>query len=122
RLPAVQCDREGRTHGHFGLTEPDVAADEPIHGARCLEVLLDRLDRPLLVLRLPVGEARLEPLEPVLLEVEGDAGAGLTLGVQREQLARELADRRARTVLEQLPSLAPELGQRRAASVGPDVA
>ena len=56
-------DGEGGADRDLGLAEADVAADEPVHRARRLEVLLDRLDRALLVGRLLVREARLELLE-----------------------------------------------------------
>jgi hypothetical protein len=41
RLLAVDGDRERRAHRDLGLAEADVAADEPVHRARRLEVLLD---------------------------------------------------------------------------------
>ena len=56
RLPAVQRDGEGGPHGDLGLAEADVAADEPIHRPRRLEILLDRLDRLQLVVGLAVRE------------------------------------------------------------------
>jgi len=66
RLLAVDGDREGGPNGNLRLAETDVSADEPVHRARRLEVLLDRLDRPLLVLGLPVRELGLEALEPLV--------------------------------------------------------
>ena len=71
-LAPVDRDREGGPDGDLRLAEADVAADEPVHRLRRLEVLLDRLDRSLLVVGLAVRERRLEPLEPVALDVEGD--------------------------------------------------
>ncbi len=121
RLLAGDGDREGRAHGDLGLAEADVAADEPIHRAGRLEILLDRLDRPRLVVGLPVGEGGFELLEPVAVEVEGDAARALPLRVEGEQLAGELAHRGARAGLEVLPRLATELRERRRAGVGADV-
>src|SRR5207245_2913376 len=46
----------------------------------------------------------------------------LPLGVERDQLAGELARGLARAGLDQLPGLAAELGQRRRPGVGADVA
>ena len=122
RLLAVQRDRERGADRDLGLAEADVAADEPVHRARRLEVLLHRLDRALLVLGLPVRELGLEPLEPVAGEVVGDAGRGLAPRVERDQLAGELLDGLARTALEQLPGLAAELRERGRLRVGADVA
>ena len=122
RLLAVDRDGERRAHGDLRLAEADVAADEAIHRPRRLEVLLHVLDRALLVRCLAVGELRLEPLEPVVAEVVRLAGRLLALRVEREQLAGELADGCARTILEVLPGLAAELRERRRRRVGADVA
>ena len=91
RLPPVERDRERRPHGDLRLAEPDVAADEPVHGPRGLEILLHGLDRLELIRRLAERERRLEPLEPVVREVEGNAGGVLALRVQRQQLPGQLA-------------------------------
>ena len=122
RLPAVDGDRERGADGDLGLAEADVAADEPVHRARRLEILLHRLDRRCLVGRLAVRELRLEPLEPLVREVEAIALARLALRVERDQLAGELLHRLARARLEQLPRLAAELRERRRLRVGADVA
>ena len=66
RLLAVDGDGEGGAHGDLRLAEADVAADEPVHRPRRLEVLLHRLDRARLILGLAVGELRLEPLQPLV--------------------------------------------------------
>ena len=68
RLLAVDRDGEGRADGDLGLAEADVAADEPVHRVRRLEVLLDGFDRALLILGLAVRELGLEPLEPLVVE------------------------------------------------------
>ena len=122
RLLAVDGDGERGADRDLRLAEADVAADEPVHRPRRLEVLLDGLDRGLLVRRLAVRELRLEPLEPLVPQVVGDARRLLPLRVEREQLAGELAHRRARAVLEVVPRLAAELRQRRHGRVGADVA
>ena len=94
-LPVVDGDGERRPDGDLRLAEADVAADEPVHRPRRLEVLLDGLDRPGLVVGLPVRERRLEPLEPLVREIEARALGPLALRVEREQLARELPHRLA---------------------------
>ena len=66
-LASVEGDRERGAQRDLGLAEADVAADEPVHRARRLEVLLHCLDRRALVVRLAVGEAGLQPLEPVVV-------------------------------------------------------
>ena len=91
-------------------------------GRAGLEVLLDRLDRLQLVVGLAVRERALEPLEPVVREVERLPRRLAALGVEREELAGELPHRRARAALEVLPGLAAELRERRRLRVGADVA
>src|SRR5207248_5202687 len=103
RLAPVDGDGERRAHRDLGLAEADVAADEPIHRPRRLEVLLHRLDRSLLVRRLAIREARLELRQPLAREVVRDALAGLALRIELDQVAREFADGLARARLERLP-------------------
>ena len=121
-LPAVDGDGERGAHRDLGLAEADVPADEPVHRARRLEVLLHRLDRSLLVRRLAIGEARLELRQPLAREVVRDSLARLALRVQLDQVAGELADGLARARLERLPRLAAELRERGRRRVGADVA
>ena len=121
-LLAVDRDGERGADRDLRLAEADVAADEPVHRPGRLEILLDGLDRPRLVVRLAVGERRLEPLEPLVREIEARALGALALRVEREQLAGELPHGFAGTRLEVLPRLAAELGQRRRLGVGTDVA
>ncbi len=75
-LLAADGDGERGAQRDLGLAEADVAADEPVHRMRRLEILLDRLDRRALVLGLAVRELALEPLDPLVLDVVGDARAG----------------------------------------------
>ena len=100
----------------------DVAAHEPVHRPRCLEVLLDDLDRLLLVGRLLVGKARLKPLDELGVGLEGDTLGALALRVEDEQLTRQRLGARPRAVLDRLPGLPTELGERRRVPVGADVA
>ncbi len=121
-LLAVDRDRECRAQRDLGLAEPDVAADEPVHRPRRLEIFLDRLDRRPLILGLAVREVLLEPFEPFVVDGVGEAGARLPLGVEVHEVARHLAQVLARAALQVVPRLAAELRQRRARRVGPDVA
>ena len=106
----------------LGLAVADVAADQPVHRALGLHVLLDRLDRLALVGRLAVREVLLELAQPVRVGLERVAAAALALRVEVEQLARELLRGAAGARLELVPARAAELGQRRVRAVGADVA
>ncbi len=122
RLAVVERDGERRANRDLGLAEADVAADEPVHRPSGLEVLLHRLDRLLLILGLAIRERALEPLQPVVREVEREARGLPALRVEGEQLARELPYRCARAALEVLPRLPAELRERGRLRVGADVA
>src|SRR3954451_7002490 len=104
------------------LAVADVAADEAVNRLRALHVALDLLDRLALVGRLLPGERGLELAQPVGVLGEGVAVAAAALGVEVEQLARELLRGAARARLHRLPRLAAELAQRRVAAAGADVA
>ena len=93
RLAVVERDGERRTNRHLGLAEAHVAADEPIHRAAVLEILLDGLDGLQLILGLAVGERALEPLEPVVRQIERPgrapgAGAHTAPAARRRARAR----------------------------------
>src|SRR5215471_21757440 len=40
-LPSCQHDSRRRSQGHLGLAEPDVAADDPVHGVAGREIIQD---------------------------------------------------------------------------------
>src|SRR5205823_7223178 len=122
RLLAVQRHREGGPDRDLCLAEADIAADEPVHRPRRLEVLLDSLDRALLVFGLAVRETGLESLEPLVFELERLALGLLAPRIEGEQLAGQLAEAGAGAALQVLPRLAPELRERGRTAVGADVA
>ena len=122
RLLAVDGGGEGGADRDLGLAEADVAADEPVHRPRRLEVLLHRLDRARLILGLAVGELRLEPLEPLVLErrTRRPAPAG---AARRGRSARRRArarDSRARA-FRFCQALPPSFESAGALGVGADV-
>jgi hypothetical protein len=120
-LAPIRRRDEGCAHADLRLPEADVAADEAVHRAGCLEVLLDGFDRRQLVRSLLVGEARLELLDELVVGGEGHAFGALPLRVESDQLAGELVRPGAGTALDGVPRLAAELGQRRRVPVGADV-
>ena len=121
-LAAAARDLEGGAQRDLRLAEADVAADQAVHRAIGLEIVLDGLDRARLVLGLRVREGRLEAGHPALVAYVRVARVGLALGVQREQLARQLVDGHAGARLQRLPGLAAELRERGRARVRADVA
>ena len=97
-------DEDGRLHpvlhrlergpdGHLGLAEADVAADQPVHGAVALHVVLDVADGLELVGRLLVGEGVLQLPLPGGVGGEGVARRGDPLAVEGHQLLGDVADR-----------------------------
>ena len=112
----------GRTQGDLGLAEAHVTADQTIHRTILREIVHHLFNRARLVVRLAVGEALLDAPQQLAWLVVGDAWDRLTLRVQRQQLARHLADGDARTGLHLQPRLAAELRQLRLLAIGADIA
>ena len=106
----------------LGLAVADVAADQAVHRALGLHVGDHVVDRVALVRRLAVGEVGLEVAQLLGELREGVAAAALALGVEVQQLARELLRGAAGARLDLVPARAAELGQRRRAAVGTQVA
>ncbi len=121
-LLAVDGDGERRADGDLRLAEADVAADEPVHRMRRLEILHHGFDRGSLVVGLAVRELALEALDPFVLDVVRHAGLRLALGVELQQLTCQLAQVRPSARLEVVPRLAAELRERGRLRVGADVA
>ncbi len=121
-LLAVLRRLERRPQRDLGLAVADVAADQPVHRTRRFHVGLRQFDRIALIGRLGEGERLLELALPVGVLGEGVTRAPAALGVEREQLSRELLRRAARTRLHRLPARTAELRKRRALAAGTDVA
>ena len=91
-LLAVLDRLERRSDRDLGLTEADVAAQQPVHRMGEFHVALDRLDRRALVGRLDVGERLLHLVLP-----RGVLGERMALGVdpllvQHHEFLGDLAD------------------------------
>ena len=120
-LAAVVDRLEGGADRQFGLAVADVAADEPVHGPRPPHVGLDLGQTGQLVGRLLVGERRLELVLPVRVRRQGDAGLGLTQGLQANHVAGHVEHGGLHLVLAVLPAGAADLGQLRLRAGAPDV-
>ena len=112
-LFAVLNRLERRPHRDLGLAVADVAADHPVHRHRLLHVGLDLGDRGELVDGLGETERVFHLGLPRGVRPERVSGAGLPFGVQRHQLAGDLAHRAARLGLGVGPVAAAEPAQRR---------
>ncbi len=108
-LLALRGGLERSAQRDLGLAVADVAADQAVHRPRRLHVGLDRLDRLALVGGLGVGEALLQFALPLGVGLEGEPGPPAALGVEVEQLARELLRGAPRARLHRLPARASEL-------------
>ena len=125
RLPARDRVQEGRPQRHLGLAEPDVPADQSVHGPRPGDVRDDLSNRPLLILGLLEGEGRLQRL--VLLPGRPDRlpGLGAPGRLQPDDLVGHLEELLLDLLLGLGPGEPPELGERRLRAVAagrPDVA
>ena len=121
-LLALGRGLEGCPQGNLGLAVAHVAADQAVHGPGGFHVGLDLLDGLTLVGCLHVGEALFELALPVRIGLELVPGAPTTLGIEAQQLTRQLLGGAAGARLHRLPARAPELGERRVLGAGADVA
>ncbi len=120
-LAVLDCLERGPERD-LRLAVADIAADQPVHRARRLHVGLDELDRVALVRGLGERERVLELPLPVGVGRIGMALASLALGVQVQQLARELLGGATRARLDRVPARPAELRQRRVDAARTDVA
>ena len=90
-LPGLR-HAERRADGNLGLSETDVAAHEPIHGARLFEVARDVGDGVRLVGRFVEREGGFECAVVVVDGGNRFARYGLSLGVEAQKLVGHLAD------------------------------
>ena len=121
RLLAAHHGLEDRAQGHLGLAVAHVAAQQAVHDLGLLHVALDVLDGGQLVRRLLVGEVVLELPLPGGVLLEGVARHGLTLGVELEQVARDVLDGLAHLALLPLPLAAGQAVQLRRFALRADV-
>ena len=80
-------------HRDFGLAVADVAADQAIHRPRRFHVGLGRVEGFLLIGRRLVREGLFHLGLPRRIGTEGKAARHLALGVERDQLVGDLAER-----------------------------
>jgi len=121
-LFALRRSLEGGPQRHLRLAVADITADQPVHRPRRLHVGLHQLDRVSLVGRLGEGEALLELPLPVGVRFEGVAAAPPPLGIETQQLPRELLRRPAGACLHRLPARSAQLRERRVLGARSDVA
>ncbi len=110
-LLSILDSLERRPDGDLRFAEADVAADQTVHGDGLLHVLLDRVDGDGLVGRFGVAEARFELALPDGVGVEGEALAGAPLGVDLDEVARDVLDALLGAALEAVPGAGAQLGQ-----------
>ena len=83
---------EGRPHGHFCFTVPDVAADQSVHRFAGLHVAGNVLDRFELIRRLFIFERGFEFVVHRAVESIGIARDEFAVGIEVDQLMGHLLD------------------------------
>ena len=121
-LPAVLHGHEGRPHRHLGLAETHVAADHPVHGLRCRQILEHILDGGFLIGRFLERKPRGEGDIVLGHGAQALPLAGGALGVNVQQLGGDIAHPLQRLAPGLLPLLAAQLVQRRRLRAGAAVA
>ena len=112
-LLAVLYGLERRPHGHLGLADPHVPADEPVHRDGRFHVRLDVDDRLQLVGRLFKGKGLLHLRLPRRVGAERVAGGGGPSLVKNDQLVGDFAHGSSHAGFCLLPLAAVQAGQRR---------
>ncbi len=121
-LFAIHHRFEGGAQGNLGFAVAYIPAQEPVHGAGVLHIALHGSNGIHLVGRLHIGEAALELKLPGAVFGEGETLRHLALGVQVEQVLRNLFHRAANLALGVHPLLAAEAREGGALVAGADVA
>ena len=120
-LLAVHHGLERRPQRDLGLAVADVAAQQPVHRAGALHVRLDVGDGLQLIRRLLKGEVLLELALPGRVGREGKALLRLALGVELDQVERQLLDRLLDLGLLPLPLRAAQAVDARGGALRADV-
>ena len=107
-LLAVGRGLERRSDRHFGLAEAHIAANQTIHRLIGLHVPLDGLRRGLLVGRILPHERGFQLLLQISIRRKGKSLAGLALGIEGDQFARDVLDGLLGRGLELLPGSAAQ--------------
>ena len=102
---------EHRADGDLGFAEAHIAADQPVHRARCFQVALAFLDGAALVRRLGEMERALEFPHPLGIGRMGVAGFVLALGLHAQQLGSIVENAFLRILAGGLPGSAAEFVQ-----------
>src|SRR5256885_7061778 len=91
-LLALHGRDESSAQRHFGFSEPDISADQPIHGSAGSKLAEHRVDCGLLVLGLFVWKTGAELIVRSRLKGKARCFAQLPLRCDLDQLARDLPD------------------------------
>ena len=83
---------ESGADGHFRLAETHVSADEAVHRAVILHILLNRLRRPLLVGGILIHEGGFELFLELVVGREGEALRGPALRIELDQFLGNILD------------------------------
>ena len=108
-LLAVGRSLERRTDRHLGLAEAHVAAHQTIHRLIRLHVPLDGCGRRLLVGRILPSERSLQLVLEITVRRKGEPSGSLALGIEGDQLARDVLHGLLGGALELLPCPRAEL-------------
>lgn len=100
---------EGGSHGHLGLAEPDVTAQQAIHRLLPLEIQLDRGNGLQLVIRLLEFESGIELCLEIGVRRHDSGLCQMTFGVVAQKVASQLAQPLPDALLGARPRAAPQL-------------
>ena len=102
-LLAVVCSLEGSTDGYLCLAEAYIAADETVHWAGLLHILLHLLRRLYLVRGVLIEEGAFEIVLQIGVGREGKSLLVPALGIEFDEVAGNVLDMFLRTLLQTFP-------------------
>ena len=112
-LLAVARSLEGCTDGNLSLAEAHIATNQTVHRSAALHILLYLLGSLILVWRIFIEEGSLQRMLQIIVGTEGESLLPSALGIEFDQVARNVLDSLLSFVLEFIPGTCTQCRQAR---------
>ena len=112
-LLAVARSLEGCTDGNLSLAEAHIATNQTVHRSAALHILLYLLSSLILVWRIFIEEGSLQRMLQIIVGTEGESLLPSALGIEFDQVARNVLDSLLSFVLEFIPGTCTQCRQAR---------
>ena len=112
-LLAVARSLEGCTDGNLCLAEAHIATNQTVHRSAALHILLYLLSSLILVWRIFIQEGSLQRMLQIIVGTEGESLLPSALGIEFDEVARNVLDSLLSFVLEFIPGTCTQCRQAR---------